>query len=371
MNSVMTAFTNQFSLMSQFEDVCHQLFADDNFDYLEKPVSYWARQGDRGLPYALLQRTVREVTETPFANLCSTPGIGPKKIASLLVLLHRALTDGLPKPRIVVAEQAPIASPVDFDADTVSESTWEEWRATVRRRGLENQMLGMLTPSLRDLPTVIWATTLGEYLDNTLDDLRELKTHGRKRIQTVLEVFFIVHSIFDEAGSHSKVCIVLRPSFVQPIEHWIQGKIASELIPDVHELRENLTLPLLNQIQIDGGDTVHQLASGRLGIETAPQSVRTLAERLDVTRGRIYQQLDTCAEVMRIRWPAGRRWFAELTELFEGLGANDPRRDLFDATRWLMFPERVEQRMVTNLIALPSIEDSVSRNREDCKNVVG
>ena len=83
MNSVKTAFTNQFSLMSQFDDVRNKLLADDNLDYLQKPISYWARQGDRGLPYALLQLSIREVIETPFADLCSTPGIGPKKITSM------------------------------------------------------------------------------------------------------------------------------------------------------------------------------------------------------------------------------------------------------------------------------------------------
>ena len=116
-------------------------------------------------------------------------------------------------------------------------------------------MLGQLTPSLRDLPTVIWSATLGEYLGYTLDDLRDLKTHGQKRIQTVLEVFHIVHSIFNEAGSHPKFSVILRPNFAQPIESWIQRQLENESIPDMHELRENLTLPLLNQIQVDGGDT--------------------------------------------------------------------------------------------------------------------
>ncbi len=370
MHSVKTALAKQFSLMSQFDDICQQLSADENHDQLKKPISHWARQGDRRLPYALLQHTVGEVINTPFADLCSTPGIGPKKITSLLVLLHRAVTGPAPKTQ-VVAKVAPSPSKDDFDPNTVCESTWEDWRTTVRRRGLENQMLGKLTPSLRDLPTVLWATTLGEYLDYTLDDLRDLKTHGQKRIQTVLEVFFIVHSIFDEAGSHPKFCVDLRPSFVQPIEHWIQCGMEDDLIPDIHDLRENLALPLLNQIQVDGGNTLHQLASGRLGIESDPASVRSQAERLDVTRARIYQQLDTCAEIMKIRWPAGRRWLAELATRFDSVDANNQSRVLFDATRWLVYPERVDQRLVTNVMALPPIDESVSRNREECKNVVG
>ena len=156
---------------------------------------------------------------------------------------------------------------------------------------------------------------------------------------------------------------------MQPIESWIQCKLENELIPDIHELRENLTLPLLNQIQVDGGDTIHQLASGRLGIESERESVRSQAERLDVTRARIYQQLESCSEIMRIRWPEGRRWLTELALKFDSLEANDPGRDLFDATRWLVFPERVDQRTVTNVIALPTIENSASGNQEECKNV--
>ena len=356
MNSVNPALTNQFSLMSQFDGVCRQLSGDNNVDYLHKPISHWARQGDRRLPYALLRHTVSELINTPFSVLSSTPGIGPKKITSLLVLLHRALTDRGPKTSSVVGDEAPATSKDVFDANAVSESTWEVWRATVRRRGLENQMLGQLTPTLRGLPTVIWTTTLGEYLSYTLADLRDLKTHGQKRIQTVLEVFFLVHSVFQELGSRPKFSIVLRPDFVQPIENWIRWELKNDLIPELHDLRENLTLPLLNQIQVDGGDTVHQLASGRLGIEVEPESVRDQAERLDVTRARIYQQLETCAAIMGVRWPAGRHWLTELVGKFDLLDAADPKRTLFDATRCLVFPERVDQRLVTPVIALQPVE---------------
>ena len=82
MNSVKTAFTNQFSLMSQFDDVCHKLRADDNLDCLQKPISYWARQGDRGLPYALLRLTVREVIDTPLARASQRSRRPPSAINS-------------------------------------------------------------------------------------------------------------------------------------------------------------------------------------------------------------------------------------------------------------------------------------------------
>lgn len=362
MNLVKTALTGQFALMSEFEEICHQFAATTNVGWHEKPISHWARQGDRRLPYALLRRSVGELIHASFADLASTPGIGPKKIASLLVLLRRALNDqGSQEHASDVESRKSIAgSKAVFDANAVSESTWEVWRATIRRRGLEKQMLGHLTPSLRDLPTVIWTTTLDEYLDYTLADLRDLKAHGEKRIQTVLEVFFIVHLVFEGAGSHPKFSIVLRPSFVPPIEHWIQRELECDQVPEMQDIRENLTLPLLNQIQVDGGDTVHHLATGRLGIETEPESVRGQAQRLDVTRARIYQQLETCADIMRIRWPEGRRWLADLAEKFDRLASNDPRRSLFEATRGLMFPVRADQRIITYGLAADSIDDRVS-----------
>lgn len=360
MNSVKANRTDQFSLMTEFDDLCGRFSATTMDDGLHKPISHWARQGDRRLPYALLRRTVHQLINTPFADLASTPGIGPKKIASLLGLLHRALSDQGSTTPTAGAVERPVHSKVDFDANAVSESTWEVWRATVRRHGLEKQMLGQLTPSLRDLPTVIWSTSLGEYLDHTLADVRDLKTHGEKRIQTVLEVFFIVHSILEGAGSHPRFSLVVRPAFVPPIEQWIQHVLDSERMPETQGIRENLTLPLLNQIQVDGGDTVHQLACGRLGIESEPESVRSQSQRLDVTRARIYQQLETCAEIMRIRWPEGRRWLAELAGKFGSLAADDPRRRLFEATRGLVFPERADQRLVANVLTAEPIEERVS-----------
>jgi len=360
MNSANAISTDQFSQMSEFESIRQEFVEKTNLDVQHRPISHWARQGDRRLPYALLRYTVSELINTPFADLASTPGIGPKKISSMLNLLRRALDDRQSSVTSAFVEKPPVTVRNEFNADSVSESAWEDWRQTVRDRGLENQMIGQLTPTLQDLPTVIWKTVLGEYLNYSLAELRALKTHGEKRIQVVLEVFFIVHSFFKGAGCHPRFSILVRPGFVPPIEQWIQGELESEQITDVQEIRENLTLPLLNQIQADGGDTVHQLASGRLGIEGEPESVRRQAERLDVTRARVYQLLETCAEIMRIRWPEGRHWLAALAAKIGPGSPDNPKMQLFESTRWLMFPERVDQRIVANVLPTESVEDRVS-----------
>ena len=49
---------------------------------------------------------------------------------------------------------------------------------TVRLHGIGQEKLGRLAPSLQSLPTVIWESPLGFYLDKSLTEIRELKTHG-------------------------------------------------------------------------------------------------------------------------------------------------------------------------------------------------
>jgi hypothetical protein len=226
----------------------------------------------------------------------------------------------------------------------VSELLWDEWRDTVRRQQLGGETLGRLAPCLRDLPTVIWKARLQDYLPLSLGELRALKTHGEKRVCLVLEIFFTIHQLLGGAGQHPRYTVLLQPSFIGPIEQWIRlAVVEGGEAPSVQELRQSLLLPLLNQIERDAGEQVHRLACGRLGIEAEPESVRDQARRMGVTRTRIYQLLETCSQIMDVRWPEGRWRLAELAKRFDGLDDSDERHRLFDAARLLLFPARVEQ----------------------------
>src|SRR5438105_3611825 len=57
----------------------------------EVPLAFWALPRDRRLPKALLGRSAREIVQTPFAKLYATPGIGTKKLITLMQLLERAV----------------------------------------------------------------------------------------------------------------------------------------------------------------------------------------------------------------------------------------------------------------------------------------
>jgi len=76
-------------LVASFIRVREKLLRPQFADRLDRPVAYWALPNDRRLPLALIDRGVRELLTTPFESLYDTPGVGPKKLASLVGLLER------------------------------------------------------------------------------------------------------------------------------------------------------------------------------------------------------------------------------------------------------------------------------------------
>ena len=334
-----------YAIQLRFNDLREALNRSDHQAKLKRPLGYWALPRDRRLPYALLDRTLAELVGTSFSDVSATPGIGPKKIASLLLLLERAIKDRSLGSGDLAVElnrpQRPSDLPDQFDPIEVSESSWECWQNTVRRFELGDEPLGRMAATLRALPTVVWKTPLKRYLGLGLAELRNLKTHGEKRTHAVLEVFYTVHRVLHGSQRYGRLIVQPMPFFVVSVEQWIRQDLSCRELPQQQDLRQNLALPLLNQIEIDVGPTVHRLAAGRLGIESPGESVREQADRLGVTRARVYQLLEMCGQVMDVRWPDGRLWLAELARKFEQLEPEDERVQLFNATWSLVYPEKV------------------------------
>ncbi|MEO8494064.1 MAG: hypothetical protein ABI614_03270 [Planctomycetota bacterium] len=330
-----------FALKARFEELVAR-FAAAPASQLELPIAHWAVASDRRLPYALLDRTVRQLTTAALDDLLATPGVGRKKFAALLMLLQRALEAG-EKPADatvpMIVDSIALHQEV-FDPDLVSQVMWAEWQETVRRHQLEDESLGRLAPSLRSLPTVIWTKQLGDYLRYTIDELRSLKTHGDKRVAAVLEVFHAVHHLLGNSPRSTRVVAQLTPAFIPPIEQWLFGALSNEETPTAQDIRQHLVLPLLNQIERDAGETVHRLAAGRLGIEAFPEGVREQSQELGVTRARIYQLLETCGDVMCIRWPAGRWMFKLLTQKLNTQAGDSEALDVVESLQWLLYPTR-------------------------------
>src|SRR4029077_10667260 len=134
------------------------------------------------------------------------------------------------------------------------------WQQTVVENGVGREKLGRLAPTLQALPTVIWHTPLDHYVNHTVAEIRQLKTHGEKRVRVVLEVFYLVHEMLSSAGTQQHLALRIVPKFIQPIESWISFALARPGLPTSDEIRDHLAIPLLNQVEIDAGQTIHELS---------------------------------------------------------------------------------------------------------------
>ena len=360
------AVAAEYSVRAQFDDLCRRLAELPDGQRLDKPVGYWALAGDRRLPYALLEKRVREILQTPFSELSRTPGIGKKKMASLVMLLDRVLSDNSSPATEEPRKPNPIAE--TFHWESVAESHWELWRQTVRTHQLSDAPLGRFATSLQSIPSVIWGSPLYTYLDTSLSEMQDMKAHGDKRIRGVVEVFFHIHRALSESRPARHLTVSLRPAFTVAIEQWLLEALARDDLPTLQDLRQNLALPILNQVELDGGEIIGRLAAGRLGIENPPESVIEQAERLQLTRARVYQLLDVCADIMAVRWPEARWLMAGLSQRLVGPSDGDPRREMLRTLQSLVFPARAG-RAVTPEVAPALNNDPTFASDETAKEV--
>ncbi len=339
----------EYKLLGNFQAVCKTLHQARYEDRLERPLVFWAMADDRRLPLAFLGRSVRELIGTPFDELSATPGIGQKKIGTLIKLLTRAIKDQSPHsldggPGMdgeATGSSGVASAHHGFDPTRVSEAHWEQWRATVLRFGVDCEKLGRLAGSLQSLPTVIWHTRLEVYCDLSIAEIRRLKTHGEKRVRTILEVFHSVHHLLADATPPEHLSVRMLPKFVTPIECWVDEMIDEEDLASIvrDDVRQSLAIPLVQQIETDAGPTVARLAESRLGVNGEPQTVRQQSRKMGVTRARVYQLLDDCAKVMAVRWPEGRFRLRSLCAHLESPDAEAAALGLVRGVCDLFFPE--------------------------------
>jgi hypothetical protein len=332
-------------LMSSYETVRATLLSPPLADRLDKPLAFWALPNDRRLPTAFLGRTLRDLLGTPFPQLAATAGIGRKKLATFVKLLVRATKDDSPGPEQLTEFHAEEAVPITgtdetgaFDPNRVSEVVWARWRETARRHGIGQEILGRIAPSLATLPTVIWATPLSFYLDQTLIDIRQLKTHGEKRVNVVLEVFYTVHQMLSHIDQNGGLAVRLTPRNIASVEDWMAEAKSRPFTPGLAEVEQCLVEPLIKQLEIDAGDTVGKLARGRLGVGIKAETVRNQAKALGVTRARVYQLLEECNNVMMVRWPEGRRLLDDFAQWLDENYAAADCANLLASLREMLYP---------------------------------
>lgn len=308
----------EFKLETAYHQLRDQLLSPEHAEKLDQSLAHWALPSDRGLPLAFLSDPLGDLLGRPFEVLMSTSGVGQRKMASLMKLLERAAT-GLPGVKAVEPVEEAVSSSLsvedaDLEPANVSEAHWAAWCDTIRLHGLGDEPLGRLAPTLRNLPTVIWNTPLSFYAERSLADIRSMKTHGEKRVKAVVEVFGLVHRAVGNMVPQSALSVRLSPSFVRPLENWLMAVLGDGPAPSLDEIRTQLAQPLIDQIQLDLGDTVGQLSAERLGLNGPPISVREQAQQMELTRARVYQLLEDCTKVLRVRWPEGEWLLAALEQ---------------------------------------------------------
>lgn len=347
-------------LRAAFENARNVLLGPDFADRLEKPLAFWTLPTDRRLPLAFLPRPLGELLAQPYEELSATSGIGKKKMQMLVRLLGRAIKNDssdltpFPDEKKSRRDAGGNGEVAPFDADSVSELIWLQWRQLVQSRGLAYERVGRLCPALREVPTVIWKTQLGFYLNYTLADIRALKTHGEKRVRVVLEVFHAIHKMLTTIEPLAGLAIRLSPKFAIEVENGIAALRTQNAPPTQEQVERAVVEPILRQLELDCGDTVRSLVKERLGIGlpagTTPVSVRVQARQLGVTRARVYQLLEECSHVMQVRWPEGRRQLDDFGHWLDEVYASAECANLLASLRELLFPLKYDAAIGEHLL---------------------
>ncbi len=318
-----------FRLRTHFQAVRETLL-DAKFDERRrKPLAYWSMPNDRRLPLAFMDRTIAGILETPFEELCSTAGIGEKKLKMLIELLNRAV-EGDPQnsdantPASASTNPATAVALLDalskFNHRSVTEGQWSKWKVTVSRHRLQQVPLGRLARALTDMTTVIWFTPIGYYLPYSLEELRHLRTHGDKRVRSILEVFYMIdlHLANVPAGGH--ILVRLDPVFVVEVEAAFNEMLSQPQVPTAKKIQQAIVKPIVEQLKRDIGEKGYELVRNRIGLESEVRGIRDQSEELGLTRARVYQILEECAQAIQVRWPRGRLL---LTDLMANLASRE------------------------------------------------
>ncbi len=316
-------------LRTAFAATRDQLLNGSNSAQLEKPLAYWALPNDRGLPFALLTQRVHDVLAAPFDSLAATPGIGPKKLKTLLTLLERiALEDrGSAAHPVETADEAkPVAPPsstaASFDPSAVSEAQWRQWCDAIVKSNFESEMLGRLAPSLQVIPSRLWRKTLGEYAHHSLSEIRRLKNHGAKRVQAILSIFSEVNRFTSLCDQRSYMTVRLVPKHITLAGNGLAALLADRNLMTTSEIRTRVVAPLAEQVKIDLGSKAYSVVQSRLGINASPLSINSLTRKLGLTPARIYQYYESVTIVMSVRWPEGHDELSRVCKIAESQPAD-------------------------------------------------
>ncbi len=350
MPSPRVTFFEDVQVVPQYEQLRNLLLQEKFAIHLTKPLAFWALPTDRRLPLVLINRSLGDLLQIPFEELCRTPSIGEKKIRSFITLLARAAdtkADDIPDSSLPTRSETPSSLFLEendslADSTFVSEIQWQKWQQIVLDKGLAHEKLGRLCPTLGELTRVIWNCTLGEYCTKTLAEMREIRTHGEKRVTAILKIFHSVCSIVSKVESSKHLLTRLVPKNIDHVENWSMQTLVKRGTPARADIEANYIMPILAQLRIDASEQICQLAENRIGLQGEVTSIRQAARTLGLARARVYQLLNEINDILVVRWPNGRLITSLLRNkfLFEAKERQhtDPEFAQFHAAAELFFP---------------------------------
>lgn len=378
MPSPRVTFFEDVQVVPQYEQLRTLLLQEKYSVHLTKPLAFWALPTDRRLPLVFINRTLGDLLKIPFEELCRTPSIGEKKIQSFLTLLSRAVnTKTEDIPHSAFAPQTDVKSPLflgetdEFvDATHVSEIQWRKWQKIILDKGFGHEKLGRLCPTLTELTRVIWNCTLGEYCTKSLAEMREIRTHGEKRVTAILKIFHSVCSVVSRMESSKHLLVRLVPRNIEHVENWSLQTLIKRNVPAKAEIEANYVAPLLAQLKIDASDQICKLAENRIGLQDEVTSIRQAARTLGLARARIYQLLNEINDILMVRWPNGRLITSLLRNKFlyeaKEMQHNDPEFAQFHAAAELFFPwGRREEAVDDYFFQFMSMSEELAQGYED------
>jgi hypothetical protein len=186
-----------------------------------------------------------------------------------------------------------------------------------------------------------WAQPLLHYTASSAAAIRQMKSHGDKRVHVIFKVFHDLHRQLEHLPHDGNIAVRPTPRFAQEMEGWLIKAATGEQLPDRQAIRRRIAAPLMKQVEVDLSEEVQQLCAGRLGLHGASRRATNLAQSFGFTRVRVYQLLDTCAKAFAVRWPEGRYHLAALAARYH-LADPEPHeaRQLLDRTRELFYPPK-------------------------------
>ena len=78
---------------------------------------------------------------------------------------------------------------------------------------------------------VIWNTPLEFYTKYTLGEIRDMKTHGEKRVRAILEVFHSLHVLVANMGTQEHLVVRIVPRRINRVEQWLGQALQTPGVP--------------------------------------------------------------------------------------------------------------------------------------------